>query len=340
MKVLAIESTAHTLGIAVVESIAKRATEVSKKNTLVLSNEIARYPARKEGFIPRKLADHHAKAYPQVLKKALQKAKTSLKEIDYFAVVNGPGIGHCLHVGYVAGKSLALLLRKPLVPVNHAIAHVEVGKWACGCVNPLVVYVSGGNTQIIAKQRVADGKNYYHVFGETLDIGIGNFLDGLGRELGTTPPNAIGLLKRAEGRREFVQLPYTVKGNNLAFAGLQSAVLREAANKTHSLEDLCFSASEVAFAMLVEASERVLCHSRSKALLLVGGVAQSKRLQEMYALMCRPHKTRFCVVPAEYAGDQAAMAGITAVKQILSGERSKNFEPSQDLRIDSQALGW
>ena len=340
MRILAIESTAHTLGIAVVQSSAKYAKAVDKKNTRVLSNEIARYPAGREGFIPRKLADHHAKSYPRVLRKSLEVAKVSLGEVDFVAIVNGPGIGHCLHAGFVAAKSLSLLLRKPLVPVNHAIAHVEVGKWSCGCADPLIVYVSGGNTQIISKQKYEDGKNYYHVYGETLDVGIGNFLDVLGRELGTTPPNAIGLLKLAERGKNFVPLPYTVKGNNLAFAGLQSAVLREAGRKAHTLEDLVFSAREVAFSMLVEASERVLCHTANSELLLVGGVAQSRRLQEMYGLMCKPHGTRFCVVPPEYAGDQAAMAGIAAVKQILSKTIPRKNEPEQNLRIDSSALGW
>ncbi len=338
MIILAIESTAHTLGIAVVESTAKKASAVDKKNTFVLSNEIARVPAGRHGFIPRKLADHHAKAYPKVLKAALAKAKVSLGDIDYIAYVQGPGIGHCLHVGFVAAKSLSLLLHKPLVPVNHTIGHVEVGKWACESPDPLIVYVSGGNTQIIARQKSAGGKSCYHVFGETLDIGIGNFLDVLGRELGTTPPNAIGLLKMAGKGKTFIQLPYTVKGNNLAFSGLQSAVLRAGKTKQASLEDLCFSASEVAFSMLVEATERVLCHSRNRQLLLVGGVAQSMRLQEMYSQMCRPHGTRFCVVPPEYAGDQAAMAGIAAVKQILAKKISQPEEPDQNLRIDSATI--
>ena len=337
MKILAIESTAHTIGVSVVESKAKSAAAVDKANTKVLSNEIARYPAKPEGFIPHKLADHHAKEYSKVLKAALAKAKVALSGIDYFAYSQGPGIGHCLRIGWVAANSLALLNGRPLVPVNHTVAHVEVGKWACGCKDPLVVYVSGGNTQILAKHAERGG-SYYHVFGETLDVGIGNFLDVMGRELKLKPPNAIGLLELAQKGNHFLQLPYTVKGNNLAFSGLQSAALRMKGK--HSLEDISFSASEVAFSMLVEATERVLCHTGNKEVLLVGGVAQAKRLQQMYSLMCQDHGAKFAVVPGQYAGDQAAMIGITAVKRVLSGTKSKDSRPNQGIRIDSEPIRW
>jgi N6-L-threonylcarbamoyladenine synthase len=337
MKILAIESTAHTIGVAIIESKAKSATAVSKANTKVLSNEIARYPAKLEGFIPRKLADHHAKEYPRVLRAALSKAKVALADIDYFSYSQGPGIGHCLRVGFVGARSLSLLNGKPLIPVNHTVAHVEVGKWACGCADPLVVYVSGGNTQILAK-HVERGANYYHVFGETLDVGIGNFLDVMGRELALSPPNAIGFLALAEKGKEFLQLPYTVKGNNLAFSGLQSAALR--LKGKHPSADICFSASEVAFSTLVEATERVLCHTGNKEMLIVGGVAQAKRLQQMYSLMAADHGVRFSVVPPVYAGDQAAMIGITAVKHALSKDIRRDVSPNQSMRIDSHAIRW
>ncbi len=337
MKILAIESTAHTIGVSIVESKAETAGAVGMDNTTVLSNEIARYPAKLEGFIPRKLADHHTKEYPKVLKAALQKADASLDQIDYFAYSQGPGIGHCLRIGWVAAHSLSLLHQKPLVPVNHTVAHVEVGKWACDCRDPLVVYVSGGNTQILAKHAERNG-NYYHVFGETLDVGIGNFLDVLGRELALKPPNAIGLLELAQHGKQFLQLPYTVKGNNLAFAGLQSAALR--LKGKHPLADICFSASEVAFSMLVEATERVLCHTGNGEVLLVGGVAQAKRLQQMYSLMCQDHRVKFAVVPPQYAGDQAGMIGVTAVKHVLAKDIRKETRPDQGIRIDSHAIRW
>ncbi len=366
--VLGIESTAHTFGAGLVESNVKNAAEVSKKNTRVLSNEFDKHPSSLEGFIPRKLAEHHARVAKKVLKNCLEEAGVSLREVDAIAYSQGPGIGACLRLGFVAARSLALLAQKPLVPVNHAIAHVEVGKWACGCADPLAVYVSGGNTQIAAKQPVRRGgggrsaaKNSgkifsYKVLGETLDVGIGNFLDVVGRKLALSPPDAVGVMNKAGeyaeqcrqgshggldgGQPKYFELPYTVKGMNLAFSGLQTAVLRAAAAKKISLEQLCYSTQETAFAMLVEASERALCHSAKPEALLVGGVAKNSRLQQMFSLMCLEQGTRFAVVPAEYAGDQGAMIALAGLKNFLSKTKFASVEPNQDLRLDSQEINW
>ncbi|MBI3587580.1 UGMP family protein [Candidatus Micrarchaeota archaeon] len=339
MRILAIESTAHTIGVSVVSSSARSAKAVSLRNTEVLSNERAKYPSTDRGYIPRQLADHHAKKYAGVLEAALRKSKTAPEELDCIAYTQGPGIGHCLRVGFVAANSLSKTLEVPLVPVNHAIAHVEVGNWACGTKDPLVIYVSGGNTQIAAKTEVRE-KRKYAVLGETLDIGIGNFLDVLGREFKCAPPDAVGLLEEAAKGGNLFDLPYTVKGVDLAFAGLLTAVTRAVGGKKTSRRDACFSSVQNAFAMLVEASERVLCHTRNGELLLVGGVAQSKTLQEMYSLMAREQGAKSFVVPAQYAGDQAGMIGITAVKQVLAGMEYGNYEPNQDLRIDAQEIPW
>lgn len=348
MLTLGIESTAHTFGVGIVETIAKKAEKITPKNTKVLSNGFDKYPSTAEGFIPRKLADHHSNCAKQVIENSLQKAGVSLKEIDLIAYSQGPGIGACLRVGYSTALGLSLLLGKPLVPANHTIAHVEIGKLACNCKDPLVVYVSGGNTQIAAKQEKG-GKSTYHVFGETLDIGIGNFLDVLGRQLALAPPDAVGVMKnaaqyatQAKGveNADYFELPYTVKGMNLAFSGLQTSVLRAGREKKASTEQLCFSAQETCFAMLVEASERALCHTQKPEVLMVGGVARNLRLQQMYSLMCKEQKARFEVVPDEYAGDQGAMIALAGLKNYLAKVPFKSITPNQDLRLDSQQVKW
>lgn len=69
-------------------------------------------------------------------------------------------------------------LGKPLVGVNHCVAHVEMGRAVTGAVDPVVLYVSGGNTQVIA---YSEGR--YRIFGETIDIAVGNCLDRFARVL-------------------------------------------------------------------------------------------------------------------------------------------------------------
>ncbi len=346
--VLGIEATAHTFGAGIIESKAGSAIAITSKNTKVLANEFDKYPSSLEGFIPRKLADHHSNEAKKVIEASLEKAGISLREIDLIAYSQGPGIGACLRVGYSTARSLSLLLSKPLVPANHTIAHVEIGKWECNCKDPLIVYVSGGNTQIAARQE-KKGKTAYHVFGETLDIGIGNFLDVIGRHLSLVPPDAVGVMKKAgeysqqaggPANADYFELPYTVKGMNLAFSGLQTSVLRAAREKKSPLGQLCFSAQETAFAMLVEASERALCHTQKSEVLLVGGVARNTRLQEMYSSMCRGQKVRFEVVSPEYAGDQGAMIALAGLKNHWGKVKFASTSPNQDLRLDSQEIKW
>ncbi|MBI5636068.1 tRNA (adenosine(37)-N6)-threonylcarbamoyltransferase complex transferase subunit TsaD [Candidatus Micrarchaeota archaeon] len=329
--VLGIESTAHTLGAGIVGR--------KGKSVKILSNEIDKFPSTAEGFIPRKLADHHALCYPQVLEKSLQTAGVSLADIDAVAYSQGLGIGHCLRVGYVAAKTLALSLGVPLIAVNHAIAHAEVSKFYTKAVDPLIVYVSGGNTQIIARE-----KNRYKVLGETLDNGIGNFLDVLGRKMNLSPPDAVGIMKNAAKWRgkggEYIELPYSIKGMNLFFSGLQTKCEQLIAGKKHSVEQLCYSIEETAYSMLVEASERALCHARKKELIVVGGVAQNKRLQQMLGLMAREQKARFGVAPDECNRDNGAMIAYVGLLSLENNCISRDDLPKQDLRIDEQEVKW
>ncbi|MFH0835712.1 MAG: tRNA (adenosine(37)-N6)-threonylcarbamoyltransferase complex transferase subunit TsaD [Candidatus Micrarchaeota archaeon] len=321
MIVLGIESTAHTLGIGIAEN--------KKGKIKILANSNAKYPVA--DFIPRKLADHHAKQFKQVLAAALKQACVSLHDIDAFAYSQGPGLGHCLHLGFVGAQTLALEFEKPLIPVNHVVAHIEVVKWACKARDPLVVFVSGGNTQLIAKQ----GK-HYHVFGETLDIGVGNFLDKLGRGLKLNPPDAIGVIKAAGKSRELIELPYTVKGMDLAFSGLLTACLNSKASKNA----VAYSAQETAFAMVTEASERALRHADKKELLICGGVAQNKRFVEMMRRMAKDAGSRFLTAPNEFNGDNGGQIALTGLLMAAGGKRYANAEPRQKTRVEDVEIAW
>jgi N6-L-threonylcarbamoyladenine synthase/protein kinase Bud32 len=309
---IGVESTAHTLGLSVVEAKGEKVR--------VLLNKAWKYPSTSEGYIPFKLAEHHSEN-AVLLAEELKKMK-SLKP-DLISYSQGPGIGHSLHVGFVIARTLSYYYDVPLVPVNHAVAHIEIGKSECKTRNPLIVYVSGGNTQIIVQ------KKKYEVVGETMDMGLGNMLDQLGRKLGLNPPDAVGVLKEASKTRRFVFLPYTVKGMNFSFTGLLTAALK----LKESREVVCYSTQETAFSMLVEACERALCHYHSKEVLLVGGNARNKRLQEMLRVMSREHHARFCVPSDEYCGDNAAMIALSGLVA-WRGRKARNVKPRQKMRVD------
>lgn len=287
MRTLGVECTAHTLSIGIADG------------GRILSNVIDMYRGGKEGLIPRKLADHHANAFAAVLSRSLDEASLSIDDIDLIAFSQGPGIGSPLSVGIAGAKFLAAYHGKEIIGVNHPYAHVKIGEHLCGMDGPLILYLSGGNSQILVERG-----GYHHVLGETLDIGIGNLFDNFARAIGMEHAHGAELAKLAEGGA-YVQLPYTVKGMNLVFSGLLTAAEKAAKGKPH--KDVASSLMETAFAMTCEAAERALFLTEKKQLLAVGGVAQNRRLQEMLRTMCLEDDVGFGVAPDEYNRDNGAM---------------------------------
>jgi len=176
MLCLGIESTAHTFSCAVLEKKAK------KGKILADVRKIYR-PPDGEGIHPREASRHHVENSTEVLSETLQKAKVNVGDLDMIAYAAGPGLGPCLRVGAVVARSLSSYYQIPIYPVNHAIGHIELGKLLTGAKNPLVLLVSGGHTMLLAFMI---GK--WRVFGETLDITLGQLLDQFGRSLGFASP--------------------------------------------------------------------------------------------------------------------------------------------------------
>ncbi len=318
MKVLGIECTAHTFSVGIAE------------DEKILSNEIDTYFSGPEGFIPRKLADHHADVCGKVLTSSLKTAKCKINDIDLIAFSQGPGIGAPLSVGVGIAKYLAKKYRKKIVGVNHPYAHVKITEHLTGLKNSLVLYVSGGNSQILVNDK---SEYFYKVIGETLDIGIGNMFDSFARAIKLQHSHGSALAKLAEGG-EYVQLPYTVKGLNLAFSGLQSAAEKAAKSQNH--KDVAHSLMETAFSMSVEVSERALFLTKKKNLIVCGGVAQNRRLQQMLKSMCDENNVKFGVAPDEYNRDNGAMIAHAGelLYQKFGETKIENCVPITNYRID------
>jgi len=317
---LGIESTAHTVGVGIFDSGRKK----------VLANERKTFP--ESGIHPRKAADFQSEEFPGVLNAALEKAQIGVKDVGLIAFSQGPGLGACLRISCVAARALSLACRKPAIGVNHCVAHIEISKFMTKTKDPLVVYVSGGNTQIIVGQKEAKGLRY-HVIGETLDTGLGNFLDVFARGIGERDARDIERL--ASHGRNFIPLPYTVKGMDLIFGGLLTDSIRKF-NSGVNREDLCFSVQETAYSMLCEAAERALALTKKKELIVCGGVAQNKRLQAMLGKVADDWGCRFGVAPNEFNGDNGAM--IAYVGCMLGKKRALALDeilPIQKFRTDA-----
>lgn len=310
MLCLGVESTAHTFGIGFVKG--------GKGEYQILGGHKDMYvPPAGSGIHPREAADHHTELCGEVLQKALENANVRLEDVGVVAFSRGPGLPPCLRVGATFARTLAHRLKKPLVDVNHCIAHIEIGKQTTGAQDAVVLYVSGGNTQIIA---YAEGR--YRVFGETEDIAIGNALDTFARAAGLQEPGGPKIELLAQ-RGSYVPLPYVVKGMDLSFTGIVTEAERRLKGGT-KLEDLCFSLQETTFAMLTEVTERALAHTGKKEVLLTGGVAANKRLAEMLDTMCRERGAKLFVVDRFYSGDNGAMI---AYAGLLAYEAGRTVAP-------------
>ena len=324
---LGIESTAHTFSSAIIE---KR-----NKSGKILSDvrKIYRQPDG-EGIHPREASRHHIENSSQVISESLKDAKVKINDLDMIAYAGGPGLGPCLRVGAVVARALSSYYNIPIYPVNHAIGHIELGKLLTGAKNPLVLLVSGGHTMLLA---FSSGK--WRVFGETLDITLGQLLDQFGRSLGFASPCGKQIEELAKKSNDYIDLPYTVKGNDVSFSGLLSAV-KLASSK--NIKSACFSLQETAFSMIAESTERALAFTKKKELMIVGGVAANKRLSSMLKSVCKNQNAKFFVVPLNYAGDCGSQIAWTGLLEstVTKGSKIEDTFVRQSWRLDTVSVNY
>jgi N6-L-threonylcarbamoyladenine synthase len=319
---LGIESTAHTFSCAVIEK------KGNKGKILSDVRKIYR-PPEGEGIHPREASRHHIENSSSVLSDCLKESDITIKDLDLVSYAAGPGLGPCLRVGAVVARSLASYYKIPIYPVNHAIGHIELGKLLTGAKNPLVLLVSGGHTMLLAFLN-----KQWRVFGETLDITLGQLLDQFGRSMGFASPCGKNIEELAESSTKYFTLPYSVKGNDVSFSGLLSAT-KSIISKSKA--DACFSLQETAFAMVSEAVERALSFTGKKELMIVGGVAANKRLSQMLKDVCKRHGAKFFVVPLRFAGDCGSQICWTGLleSQVKKGVSLQDTFVTQSWRLDS-----
>lgn len=325
MLCLGIEGTAHTFGVGIVNPGGK-----------ILANVSRTYVPPKGGIHPREAAQFHAANARVVLDGALEAAKVGIEDIDLVAFSGGPGLGPCLRTAATAARALASWLNVPIVSVNHCIAHVEIGRLTERAKDPVTLYVSGGNTQVIAFDA-----GRYRVFGETLDIPVGNCLDVFAREVGLPHPGGPRIERLAREGKNYIPLPYVVKGMDLSFSGVMTEAVRKY-RAGADLRDLCFSLQETAFATLVEVTERAVAHTEKKEVMLTGGVAANRRLREMLKLMAKEQGAKFYVPPKEYCQDCGTNIAWTGLLAYTHGVRQKLAETvvRQRWRTDEVNIPW
>ncbi len=330
--VLGIESTAHTFGVGVASWEGGRLR--------LLEDTRRTYVPKRGGILPREVAQFFSEVAADVIEESLSLNGLTPRDIDAVSVALGPGMGPQLRVGATVARAVASRLRIPLVPVNHAVAHLEVGRFTTGLGDPVILYVSGGNTAVTT---FVGGR--YRVFGETLDIALGNLLDTFARETRIGPPYVREgrhvVDECAEAGRMIEGIPYVVKGQDVSLSGILTAALR-LLRAGARLSDVCYTLREVAFSSVVEVTERCLAHTGKREVLLTGGVAANQLLSSKLSLMASVHGGAFRAVPARYAGDNGAMIAITGLLAFLSGVtvQPERAYINQRWRLDEVDLPW
>jgi N6-L-threonylcarbamoyladenine synthase/protein kinase Bud32 len=321
--ILGFEGTAHTAGISVV------------RGKEIILNKTATYHPSEGGIHPREAAEFLAKHFPKLFSEIIEELPFNLKEIEAIAFSQGPGLGPCLRITATVSRAISLYLKKPLIGVNHCIAHIELGRMITPALDPVILYVSGGNTQLIAYLN-----KRYRILGETLDIAIGNALDTLGRKLGLPHPGGPFIEQEATMGKELLSLPYTIKGMSFSFSGVVTAAKK--LWPEHSTSDICYSFQEHTFAALAEATERALSCTNKPSLLLTGGVAANMRLQEMMEGVAFEQDADFFVVPKSLAGDNGAMIAMAGVNMFKKNDfitvEQSNVKPRW--RTDQVEVSW
>ena len=144
--ILGIEGSANKIGVGVLQY------DPNTDTYETLSNPRKTYisPAGM-GFLPRETAWHHQNHVVALVRAALTEAypdeSQPQRHLSGIAFTKGPGMGGPLRSCAVAARTLSLMWDVPLVGVNHCVGHIEMGRVACHSPNPVVLYVSGGNTQ-------------------------------------------------------------------------------------------------------------------------------------------------------------------------------------------------
>jgi len=324
--VLGVESTAHTFSVSIVSSSGE-----------ILSNTKEVYkPPEGSGIHPFQASQSHLVAAPGVLEQALGASHVSPRELDAVAYAMGPGLGPCLRVGAVVARTLASSLGVPLIPVNHAVGHIELGCLLTKAKDPVVLLVSGGHTMILA---YSGGR--WRVLGESLDLTLGQLLDQFGRHHGLSSPSGQVIEEAASSSTNYLKLPYTVKGNDVSFSGMltSSKVLLD---RGSAFADVCYSLQETAFAMVTEVTERALAFTGKSEVMIVGGVAANRRLAGMMTDMAGRHSATVTMAPLAYSGDCGAQIAWTGWLAYQSGIEVPVEESSvlQSWRLDKVDIPW
>jgi len=303
MKILGIETSCDETAAAVV-------VDGHRMLSNVVSSSLDLHTAY-GGVVPEIAARSHIEVITPVIEQALFDAGTDWYDIDAIAVTQGPGLIGSLLIGVLTARTLAIAKNKPLIPVNHVLAHTyanfitstSLPGYSLSPGTPrfpaLGLIVSGGHSQLMLYKSNKD----YNILGQTRDDAVGEAFDKVAKILGLPYPGGPSVDKAAaKGDPKAIKLPKAKLDNpyDFSFSGLKTAVLRAAqqlAGKdytfpSHELpavltdgqkHDLAASFQQTAIETLAEAVVKAEIEFSPGSILLAGGVAANQSLRSELA---------------------------------------------------------
>lgn len=303
-KILAIESSCDETAVAILDG------EELKAN--VVATQIAVHE-KFGGVMPEIASRLHCENICFCLQQALDESKMKFEDMDAIAVTRGPGLIGCLHVGLQAAKTLAMLYKKPLIPVHHLAGHIYANEYVGKLKFPLLcVVVSGGNTELVYMKEDMDFK----IIGETTDDAIGECYDKVARVLGLPYPGGVPIDKHAKLGKHTYNLPSPhVSGDNpydFSYSGLKTAVINlvntlKMKGEEINIDDMAKSFQDVAVAQIVDKTVKAAREFNVKEIVLAGGVSANSYLREQMKERFDNSGIELLIPPLWCTTDNAAM---------------------------------
>ena len=302
-KILAIESSCDETAVAIIDN--------GKLLSNVVSTQIEVHQ-KYGGVMPEIASRLHCENISIVLKEAVDKSGLTLDDIDAFAVTRGPGLIGALHVGLQAAKTLAMLYKKPLIPVHHLAGHIYANEFNTELKFPLLaVVVSGGNTELVLMRDHLE----FEIIAETRDDAIGECYDKVARVLGLPYPGGIPIDKLAKEGEHTYHLPTPLKGEDtldLSYSGLKTNVINyvhnaEQKGEVINVPNMCKSFQDVAVGLVIDRTLKAVKTHNVKQVVLAGGVSANSYLREQMQNEMKKLNVDIIIPPLWCCTDNAAM---------------------------------
>ncbi|REJ92382.1 MAG: tRNA (adenosine(37)-N6)-threonylcarbamoyltransferase complex transferase subunit TsaD [Planctomycetota bacterium] len=312
--------------LAIESSCDETAAAVIDRERRVLSNVVASQDSlhqRFGGVVPEIASRAHVENILPVIDAALREAEVALCDVAAIAVASEPGLVGSLLVGLTAAKTLAWVLDKPLIPVNHVHAHLYACRLAAGTeIFPAVgLVVSGGHTNLYDCRSLAE----FQLLGTTIDDAAGEAFDKVAGILELGYPGGPAVEQAARnGREDAIRFPRPMIHSDrleFSFSGLKTAVLYEVKGRPgddrptpamteQRRADVAAGFQEAVVDVLAAKCRQALRRCNRSTLLVGGGVAANRRLREKLGAAVDSIGAEVHFAPGEYCTDNAAMAAI------------------------------